>query len=1012
MTLRQSRHIGILMFMAILPNGPGLWTAITAAAVIAEQEAIPWSARCDPSPELLDWAPRPEFALDVSQSGRSIVHPPVTTPYVLVDGTWSRRDSLVYDLRSGEVVGRVGPVVDRGCYCALSPNGKMVAMTYNRDVSPVVWSTETGKKLMQLDVPGDQRIRFADNERLMTYHGQRNVKLWSIPDGKLLAEIEYPLRSSWRTTDVTPGGNYALSAIERGGSQPSRIVVLDLCNGKSVGEVSVSSNIPARRFYCLAASPDGTEFACVWSNDEGAYLSAWSMKDGRQVAYLRLAQRFTEFTKWFDQRSRYRGHGGGAHLSWKPDGSAWLVAAAIHIDRKTGVASPILLPDPCACSSSGWKPRHLPGNFVLNVLRERPEGLLAVTRYDPTQFAKLRRAMRDGYLPADFRRPALTQLPNFRNAAVRQTPSISDRVPRFQPPVVQSAADIPGGLMTLEYAPTNGKSDVGVRSLWKPGGCGGDLFAVLGRHYTNDSAFWYLARYDLNSQEEVARFEPPAWARPIDISPSGRTVLTWSEDGRYDVWKFGGDHLLGFRPVSLGKRKVMLVDDTRFIQRRDRELVLRKFPSGDAVYRIASDSGEFRFPIPNRQVAMHRTATGWDVLDVESGEVSQRITLPEGVRQYERVVFSPGMKRVALILPIDLDRKSRRNANREQGRLTRALALVDLSTGEEITRLSLPQRYEKPPLWVSEDFVLIRAPFRTKDDPEVVAYTGKHLLIHVSTGHAVWRYLTQSERVRYSATFPRVWSNCEGDPRVPRPGRLIGRDLLTPELLEIVNSELDKIQPVVPGLQRLALDVQVELPADSSPIRVRVYRHDSTLARFSVTAEAIRSHFRRLMEDQGIQVVPDAKHRLHVRLKQETLDRSITPETLSRLRQNAVWAALRAKWLIESLEREGGDIKQIRVACEIALVDQADNRLASAEYSLGTRDSVIRPSSVYANPPIRVMIRDSVWQKVIEWCLDQSAQSILTNSFDRRKIKTSRLDGGSIETLTVPSWTVPDFLRR
>ena len=113
---------------------------------------------------------------------------------------------------------------------------------------------------------------------------------------------------------------------------------------------------------------------------------------------------------------------------------------------------------------------------------------------------------------------------------------------------------------------------------------------------------------------------------------------------------------------------------------------------------------------------------------------------------------------------------------------------------------------------------------------EVVAYTRQHLLIHVSTGHAVWRYLTQyPERVRYNARSPRVWSNCEADLRVPRPGRLIGHHLLMPKLLEIVDSDLEKIRPVIPGLQRLAVDVQVEVPADSTPIRARVYRHDSSL---------------------------------------------------------------------------------------------------------------------------------------------------------------------------------------
>ena len=106
--------------------------------------------------------------------------------------------------------------------------------------------------------------------------------------------------------------------------------------------------IPKRssyHIYDLDVSFDGDEFACFWSNDNGAFLTAWEMEDGRQTVQHRLGDSWEEFAQRFDLVSGWRGDWNARQLCWKPDGSGWLVSAAIHVERETGATSPILLPE-------------------------------------------------------------------------------------------------------------------------------------------------------------------------------------------------------------------------------------------------------------------------------------------------------------------------------------------------------------------------------------------------------------------------------------------------------------------------------------------------------------------------------------------------------------------------------------------------------------------------------------------------------------------------------------------
>lgn len=982
-------------------------------------EPASWTARPDPSSHPIDWSPKADLAIDLRPLGGSIVHPPTLTPYVLVNGTWLHQESPVYDLRTGEIAGRVGAATERagaGMSCALSPDGKWVAMTRNSQ-SPSVWSTESGEKTLQLNAPGDQQIQFADDRRLITFHGQWGVKVWSIPEGKLLVEFDLPRSAHKRAMDTTPGGNYLLVVAKNNDSRPPQVVAIDLRTGTTAGAVSVPARSPFY-FHGFDASFDGTEFGCVWASRDGAFLTAWRMEDGRRTVQHRLGDSWKEFAERFDQGSLSRGRWDASHLCWKPDGSGWLVAAAIHVDRETGDASPILLPEPCFCSEVMWTPRHLPGNQVLNVLRERPAGLLAVVKYDPEGFPEQRQEMKAGYLPADFGRPKLSKLPSSHELPLRQLPELAEAVPAYVPSGIAIAENALPDRVEVQYPTKNSIFD-----MWQPEECQGDLFLSYGPQSKADSVFWYLAQYAIRSQEETRRFTPAFLTRPVDVSPSGRTVLTRTEDGRFDLWRFSGEHLLGFRPQwpvdgwfsSIRDLPVALVDDERFLQLGDsRELVLRTLPDGKGVYRVATETGRYDLPsFDRRSVLLFRTF-GWDVLNVDTGAIAQRITLSENVRGlHHHAVFSPSGKQVALILPIELPERTNKNPDAVQGRLSRSLSVIDLVSQQETMRLSLPQRYEASPLWVSEDYLLIDSPFDEASGPELPTYSHQHLLIHAATGWPVWRFLTRDylQLVRHDDRLRGVWSDLSERPRgvlsagmaasqIPRLGRLLGQSLLTSEIVKDAEEQLAKNRRLLDRFTHLAVDVALDIPTELDPPQALVYRHDRSLVGFTVSSESIRCHFRRLVEEQGIEVDPNAEHRLRVSFVEKPLEKTVERILLAGLRDaSSVYFTSDAR-LDKRLEKEGPEIRAVQVTCAITISNADGNELASVERSFDTFDSGLRDSLVRDDESIRDRLRKNVWQAAITWCLNQSAQSILTGTFDERQIPTTRLDGGKLEELS------------
>ncbi len=1002
---------------------PAVCLLLAALAVPGESakpnEAIPWNVHPDPSPHPIDWTPKADLTIDLRPLGGSVVHPPTLTPYVLINATWRNQESPVYDLRTGEIVGRAGRATERagaGLFCALSPNGKWVAMT-GSPVSPSVWSTETGEKILQLDAPGDQRIQFANDRRLITFHGQYGVKIWSVPEGNLLVEFDLPRSAYKRAMDTTPGGNYLFVVAKHNDSRSPQVVAIDLRTGAIAGAVSLPQPFP-HHIYDLDISFDGTSFACLWANRDGAFLTAWEMEEGHQIVEHRLADEWKEFAAQFNQGSRPRGRFDAGHLCWKPDGSGWLVAAAIHVDRETGIASPILLPEPCFCSEVTWTPRHLPGNHVLNVLGERPEGLLTVVEYDPKGFPKLRQAMEAGYLPEDFSRPELCRLPPADALPLAELPNSAKAVPAYVPPKGPIAAQALPERVELEFPPKHKGSQVAVRDMWQPAERGGDLFVSFGRQSTKDSVFWYLSRYDCRSQKETARFAAPFRARPVDVSPSGKTVLTRTEDGRFDLWRFNGEHLLGLRPqwpaprhiYSLRDMPVALLDDERFLELdNSRAMVIRALPDGKAVHRVATEFGQYDLPSFDRRAVLLFRKFGWDVFNVDTGEIADRITLPKNVHGlHHQAVFSPSGKQVTLILPIELPERTNKTPNVVQGRLSRSLSVIDVASGRETMSLSLPQQYKTLPLWVSENFLLIDAPLPSPSETKLPKHGHQHLLIHGATGCPVWRYLTRDylQRVRSSDRTHGVWWTRMADPWTPRPGQIVGCPLLTPEVLLAAGKQLETNRPLVDDLSQLAINVALKIPTELEPLRTYVYRHDNASEGFMASSESMTRHFRRLMEDQGIASDPGANNRLSVKLMEKPLARLVDRKDLAGFRAQfdcTYYLSGESPWLKERLNKEGAEISATEVICTIAISGREGKPLAQVQRVFNTFDSGFLERSVQDDETIRDRLRKNVWQGAVIWCLNLSAQSILTGTFDERQVPTTRLDGGELEEFNKPA---------
>ena len=230
---------------------------------------------------------------------------------------------------------------------ALSPDGKLVAISYNKDnrsrtpdnnrpadIDVAVWDATTGANVCE--IPSIERDVDCDYVGLSTGkwllvsgrgNGQRPrvMEVWDAQTGKRVRRFACNLGSA-AATSISSDGRYLAAADSR------TVQIYDIATGAAVAAMSPpapadanrSNPVPGVSINELLFSPDGASVAALSSSPfQAGRLIAWD-NHGTVTDDIACPTGGVEFNP-----------SGARSLQWSPDGNAWLVSQHWIVDRKS-----------------------------------------------------------------------------------------------------------------------------------------------------------------------------------------------------------------------------------------------------------------------------------------------------------------------------------------------------------------------------------------------------------------------------------------------------------------------------------------------------------------------------------------------------------------------------------------------------------------------------------------------------------------------------------------------------
>lgn len=260
------------------PGGPPLAKANVAA----------WQVVPDGSEDGYGLPPGVDVAIDAPSMGvtSSVVFPSAPSPFVAVGGDYGQAARQLWDLRTGQLAGRIDAEIRTSSATALSPDGKYLAVLNSAKRRQVeLWSFSSGRMERAVELPSQNFslafLDFAGPSRLIV--GPTSGTAYIIYDVATGAEIAtIPVKVTFGVqSSISPGGRYLAMCQSNDG----RIVFYDTRNGFHAGEVAVpgSGSFVRSRPESLTFSPDGRALAALVYREKGCALAVWSLKDGKAV---------------------------------------------------------------------------------------------------------------------------------------------------------------------------------------------------------------------------------------------------------------------------------------------------------------------------------------------------------------------------------------------------------------------------------------------------------------------------------------------------------------------------------------------------------------------------------------------------------------------------------------------------------------------------------------------------------------------------------------------------------
>ncbi|MEZ6132649.1 MAG: hypothetical protein R3C59_28615 [Planctomycetaceae bacterium] len=289
----------------------------------------------EPDAARFEWGRLPK--LKVPPNGSDVESPASPTPFLAIGFVSGKVvGSESWNLATGKKIGQLQGDAQQAGPRSLSCDGTMLAALDVKRQHVTFWSYETGTPVGTAQIgdgttPVGEMI-LTSPTRLVTYTLSRTaggfskaVKLFSVPDGKLLNTIE--VESPWylKQLAVSANGRYlawldrkeGLSIYET--ESLERLVRLPM-NGASASYANPDG---------AAFSVDGTRLAAVYTTADETSIKVLQLRDG-SISEVNLAGNLVSSALTGDPYV-------GPVVEWLPDDSGWVLFGRTIVDAATGL---------------------------------------------------------------------------------------------------------------------------------------------------------------------------------------------------------------------------------------------------------------------------------------------------------------------------------------------------------------------------------------------------------------------------------------------------------------------------------------------------------------------------------------------------------------------------------------------------------------------------------------------------------------------------------------------------
>ena len=804
---------------------------------LADPGLARWQAVPDPSNQGFDLKPGKsvEISLATRHSRPFVLFPSAPSPFVVLGSGENRALHQLWDLREERVVGEIDVEIGSGNKAALSHDGRYLAFNDYRTRGQVpVWSFETGKVAQSLELPHDHSlvgfIGFAKPNRIIIGENRESTYLvYDVDSGQQCGTIQAEPTSRTESHMLSPGGNYLV--IHPSGTKP--MAIYDTRNGVCAGflRTEVGTYVTP---VCMGFSRDGKEFFACFREGGGYIIQVWDMTDGSTSSTLRLAEDPGRQLGFISYQ--------GPLLEWLADRSGWLFSGVAMLDRETGQ---IIWQDREAISASSILPRRIVDtDRMLTIRKGEKEVTLRLLSIPKEEIANSRKIVASGGMASDAGLPSTTPV-NIKDAT-----EIS----------WDSAA------WTYRAAVSALPAEAALRNHLRLGDGGFDFRRVcfsrpdaarlaIGEILPSPEAKWKAVGtypqacrlYDLQSGEQVARFEVPFPSEFLDVSPDGKLGLFRIDrtKDRLDVWNLeDGEHIVAFRPFDEESLTGRQVGSAHFIDEKhvvtvagNGRLIAWELPACRAMYTAKPTYRRVAGMTRDRRVMTVVAGTTPHLVDTMTGKVIG--TLPP-VESDDTIVapqasFSADENRLAVLFTHD------------DGCL---LAVWNLADHTMTTRLNLPfNTYGL--VWCGPNHVLLNRSSGS-DDPDTV--------VDVERGLVVWNYETQLGTSLPCSPDSRCWLGCRS------ADELLALELPDQEVKALL-TRVRAPEPLIGPNATVTVQTQIENPPQMVP---------PGWANLERLDEGLYQHFSQRLKDGRVDVVARGNVRLVVGIDRKKVEETMT----------------------------------------------------------------------------------------------------------------------------------------